>query len=239
MVLAGMPFRETTKADVPSLMPLPDLDGFEWRRRRLRRSRRSRSRTRSGRRRDADAALRQFVQAVPDFAGDARNGTRVDRRAVGELFRNSGKGEQVGLGEVLIRDWEQKHHFLAECRTSGDISGRLERKRKRMKQFCSRDERGDEGRQQLLPKKGLGPNALPRGRTIVQDDANNRTPRLGGREAFPVDSALERRRGRDESLTLRMYFPRTPGILKRRNRTYEQDRVALGRQANPSCGGKV
>lgn len=250
MVESGIPFRESTKTEVPSLMPLPTADGFDWHQRKRRRRRRPSGVSRfsspactTGRR---EAALRFLLDSSPEepIASESRNGTvllhsdgggRHDcASTVGNADVGVGAGEKgsepSGLGWLLISDWRYRNSQIKKENRAGGLHA-LERKRQRMQEFSEKREQ-----KQQLEEHYHATSAKSRGPSGSNCNANTTA---NVRDQSPVAEEPTRwvarpdlgpgaRRGRNEGLTLWMRSQRIPGVLgrgkcRRRGRDRERE----------------
>lgn len=241
MVNSGIPVRESTKQDVPSLMPLPTSeDGFDWhqrkRRRRPRRLRASRLSPRCLAVRRREAAIRQSLDPSGEVvvAGERADATEFSKSflagtepskgvvngegcaaaavAAAGGQASSGEKRSLGLGWLLVSDWRYKNSAM-EREASGGGRGALERKRRRMDEFSKK---AIESREKLKSTGGgdsVGErNSVGGGLTDSEDAA---VPAVVGPAHPQIELRPGGRRGRNEALTLRMRVRRTPGVLGR------------------------
>lgn len=235
MVNSGMPIRESTKAEVPSLMPLPNTaDGFDWYRRRRRRNRRT-----AGKRRVSglhqvlrrEVVIRRLIDAsIDDSVSDASlglggggknniagveiskgvvNGEACTAAAVAATGgKREGRKRSLKLGRLLVGDLKDKNSEIErDARSEGLLA--LECKRRRMQEF----------RRILAQRNEEAPRGEPTQRGLFGGtdtsffitDADIISPM----HKWPYQGSGKR--GRNEALTLRVCVPRTPGVLGRRN----------------------
>lgn len=241
MVNSGIPVRESTKQDVPSLMPLPTSeDGFDWhqrkRRRRPRRLGASRLSPRCLTVKRREAAIRQSLDPCGEVvvAGERADGTEISKNflartklskgvvngegcaaaavaAAGGEARSGGK-RSLGLGWLLVSDWRYKNSAM-EREASGGGRSALERKRRRMDEFS---QEAIERRDKL--KSIGGGDSVGKGNAAgegLADGEDAGVPAVVGPAHPQIELRPGGRRGRNEALTLRMRVRRTPGVLGR------------------------
>ena len=227
MVNSGIPVRESTKADVPSLMPLPTTaDGFGWHQRRRRRRRRPVGNANISplylafRR---EAVIRQLINSSGDvfpskpgrvgvgsskkciagaeLAKGVINGEACAAAAVAAA-RGTGEGRKRGLrlGRLLVSDWTDKDlEMKLEARGDGLLA--LECKRRRMQDFSKTFIRQSKEVTRDEPSTCADPFESGSSFSVEGEGVSPLHLRPGGR------------RGRNEALTLRMRVRRTPGVL--------------------------
>lgn len=256
MVNSGIPVRNSTKIDVPSLMPLPTAaDGFDWHQRRRRRSRRragllhlSSPAFSLGSR---EAAVRQVLDSVSGndpTPEDYRQGTQTSQRVSSdeeggvmsvtgdqqdedeEDGGKGGVGRGLGLGWLLVSDWRFKNSEMERDARCGGVLA-LERKRRRMSEF-SRKAR--ERRVKVDAARG-GIDSEGGGNVVGEEDdssvavSDGEVEKTGAGRTAQLDLRPGGRRGRNEALTLRMRVGHTPGLLGRGTRSSRRDRGGLER----------
>lgn len=240
MVNSGIPVRESTKTDVPSLLPLPAAEnGFEWHQRRRRRHRRrpgdgnvsspalavERRESAVSRRfdhsRDGPVAeqYRNIVESSEKFVDGADlskgvfNGEGCAAAAVVAATEGQTKNVKrgLGLGWLLVSDWKYKNSEM-EREARGEGLWALERKRRRMQEFSQKTIE-----QQHALEKVRGTTS---GGGSVDGVVGACDDKPAGSVAEPeaaaqIDLRPGGKRGRNEALTLRMRVRRTPGVLGR------------------------
>lgn len=231
MVKSGIPMRESTKREVPSLLPLPTADGFVWHQRKRKRrpppaALRASSPAFMMRRREA--AIRLLLDPSTDepIARAYRRGVNSHKKSR-EEEANGGEGKGVavgrfegverlslGLGWLLVSDWRFRKSEMAQNVELFGVRA-LERKRRRMHEFSLRrkmeeNQRGDDVTM-------LGSTAPP-----CPSNGESRGTKLADERLYGVvaprpglDLKPGGRRGRNEAVSLWMRYQRTPGVLGR------------------------
>lgn len=250
MVNSGIPVRNSTKTDVPSLMPLPSApDGFDWHQRRRRRSRRRTGPERlsspafsvGGR----EAAVRLLLDSASgtDPPPEAyRKGAHQIQGLVddeegaaigaggGRQYEEEGK-RGLGLGWLLVSDWQFKNSEMEREARGGGILA-LERKRRRMSEFSRKTRERLQKVDAARSRAGGGGEGGGGGVVREEEEdcssvAVGELSRVGAAEAAQLDLRPGGRRGRNEALTLRIRVRHTPGVLGRGTRSARRDRGYL------------
>lgn len=250
MVNSGIPVRESTKQDVPSLMPLPTSeDGFDWhqrkRRRRPRRLGASRLSPRGLTVRRREVAIRQFLDPSGDIvvAGErGDDGAEVSKNFLrgAELSKGVVNGEGCAAAAVaaagekassggkkrslglgwLLVSDWRYKNSVMEREANGGGRSALERKRRRMEEFS---QKAIELREKL---NKTGDGSVGRQSGAIEGgitDGEDASPAVGSAHA-QIELRPGGRRGRNEALTLRMRVRRTLGVLGRGDGSGSVDR---------------
>lgn len=234
MVNAGIPLRESTKQDVPSLMPLPTgQDGFEWHQRKRRRRPRRQPQPQPQQQPQQGGSLRlpsspAFVKAELETGGLVAAGAREEGRngfeqapqkhlTTVELPKGVLNGEGCTAAAVTATTtkggekmpgmgWLLANDLTSEMERGARGSGvlALERKRHRMREFSQRKMEQQKKLERILRKEGAD---VDRGGITgggVNGVVNGEYASRAAAGAAQIDSRPGGRRGRNEALTLRM-----------------------------------